>query len=206
MGSNGDHDVREIPRPVDVRGALVEILGRLDAVEGPRALIGGVALAIYGIERFTKDADLAVSVAQSGAAEKLLADADPRPLRIGGVSVASSSGVRIDLIDHRFKYRALFEEAIAAAVAEGPTASLGERTIPVVPLVYLIALKLAAGRPRDESDLEAILRQRDLDYRRAREVVAKHLGDFAARYLDRLARAAGRIDTPRDYDDGDPYT
>lgn len=204
MGSNGDRDVREVPRPIDVRSALAEALTRLAVVPGSRALIGGVALAVHGIERFTKDVDLAVTTRQSGEVESKLADADPRPLRIGGVSIATSTGVRIDLVDHRFKYRALFEEAIAAAAAEGPTATVGDRMIEVVPLPYLAAMKLAAGRPQDEADLDAILRTKELDYHRTRRIVEEHLGQFAADYLDRLARSASRTDAPREYGD-DPY-
>jgi len=202
---SGERDLREVPEPVDVRGALREAIDRLASIEGQRALIGGVALAIHGIERFTKDVDLAVTVQQAGAIEAAGGVADLRPLKIGGVSFATSSGVRVDLIDRRFEYRALFEEAIAVAQREGPSATVGDRRIPVVTLPHLVAMKLAAGRPKDESDLAAILAQSALDYARARQIVKQHLGDFAARYLDRLARTAGRDDMPEDYADTAPY-
>jgi hypothetical protein len=112
--------------------------------------------------------------------------------------------VRVDLIDRRFEYRALFEEAIAAAVSEGLRATVGAHRVPVVPLSYLVALKLAADRPQDEADLLALLPREDLDYRKARDVVYRHLGHFAARRLDRVARAAGRGDAPTDYENGTP--
>lgn len=47
------------------------------------------------------------------------------PLRIGGVSICTPSGVRADFINHRFLYRALFEELIEAAKREGPLMRVG---------------------------------------------------------------------------------
>lgn len=191
-----------MPRPVDTVGALAEAIRRLAAIEGDKALIGGVALSVYGIVRYTKDVDLAVSVAQSSAAEALFADADPQPLRIGGVSILTSSGVRVDLIDRRDRYGALYAEAIEAAHREGKRARAEDVEIPVVPLPYLVAIKMAADRPKDEADLDSMLRLPELDLARTRQIVEKHLGPFAAGRLDRLARAVGRSDAPKDYENG----
>lgn len=200
--SGDDREAVELPRPADVSGTLAEALSRLRAVPGPRALIGGVALALYGIERFTKDVDLAVTVAQSGAVATLLADADPRPLTIGGVSFATSTGLRVDLIDHRFQYRSLYEEAIEAAVESGPRVRAGDQEICAVSREYLLAMKMAADRPKDELDLAVMLEDPKLDYGSARAIVETHLGPFAARRLDRLARTAGRAEAPADYAEG----
>ena len=176
------------------------MLDRFEAPASERALIGGVALAVYGIERFTKDVDLAVTRRQSAAVETSLSDLDPRPLRIGGVSVATSHGVRIDFIDRRKNYEALFGAAIEAAQSESLRVQVGAHELAVVPLEYLVALKLVADRPQDEADLDRLLRLRPLNYRSARTLVEKYLGVFAAGRLDHLARAAGRVDAPRDYD------
>lgn len=200
--SGDDREPIELPRPADVSGTLAEALARLHPIVGPRALIGGVALAVYGIERYTKDVDLAVTVAQSGAVETQLADADPRPLTIGGVSIATSTGMRVDLTDHRFQYRALYEEAIDVAVKSGPKIRAGDQEICAVTREYLLAMKMAADRPKDELDLAAMLDDPELDYRRARAIVEQHLGPFAARRLDRLGRSAGRTEAPADYADG----
>ncbi|MCC7384189.1 MAG: hypothetical protein IT384_20260 [Deltaproteobacteria bacterium] len=107
----------------------------------------------------------------------------------------------MDLIDHRFKYRALYEEAIRAAHREGTPVEVGGAKLPVVPLHYLVAMKLIAGRPQDEADLDLLLKRADLDYTKSRGVVEAHAGEYAARALDRFARNAGRADAPRDYAD-----
>jgi len=199
------NDLREIPKPADISAALAEVVSKLEAAQGEIALIGGVALAIFGIERYTKDVDFAVTVGQCGRALDLFRDADPRPLRIGGVSVLTALGTRVDLIDRRFEYRRLFEAAIAAAVATGPRIRAGDKDVPVVPMSYLLALKMAADRAQDEADVQALLAKPELDYREARKIVHEHIGYFAARRLDRLARAVGRRDAPTDYENGDPY-
>ena len=186
-----------LPKPADIEGALEEVLERLGAVDG--ALIGGVALAVFGVERYTKDADLAVRQAESARATRDLADADPRPLRIGGVSVATSAGVRVDLIDRRVGLCDLYEEAIEAAHADGPRVRIGARVLPVAPLEYLVAMKMAADRPQDEADLERLISLDALDYRRCRAIVDRHLGFFATQRLDKRARMAGRSDAPEDY-------
>lgn len=72
----------------------------------------------------------------------------------------------------------------------------------MAPIHYLVALKLAADRSQDLADLEQLLAQGTVDYRRARAIVAQHLGPYAAQRLDKLARAQRRADVPADY--GDP--
>jgi hypothetical protein len=191
--------VLPLPRPVDVEAALEDAARILGELREDGALIGGVALAVFGIERFTKDVDLAVSVSTNGKLEPRVKDRDLQPLRIGGISIRAAAGVRVDFIDHRFEYRALYEEAIAAAKASGLEIQAGAVTIPVVPMVYLLAMKLGASRPLDERDVLALVAKPELDYPAAREIVRKHLGTYAARQLDRFARQAGRADAPKDY-------
>lgn len=188
-----------LPKAVDIEAALQETVRRLAPIAGPRALIGGVALAVYGIERYTKDIDFAITVDQAGAVQAALVDADPQPLRIGGVSIETSFGVRVDLIDHRFRYRSLYEAAIQAAMQEGPQVTLGELSIPTVPQIHLLALKMAAGRPKDDLDIDALLASDALDYRAARALVEQYLGPYAADRLDERARRAHRADAPKDY-------
>ncbi len=195
---SGRPPVVPLPEPIDAEGALAEALARLAGVED-LALIGGVTLAIHGWPRFTKGVDLAATVAATAEAERRYMGDETVPLRIGGLSVATRAGVRVDLIDRRFEYRALFEEAIAAARAEGPRTRAGAHEVAVVPKVYLAALKLLADRPQDEVDLGVLLADPTLDYRVARAIVARQLGAYAARRFDRLARAARRADAPDDY-------
>src|SRR5438094_6291123 len=86
------------------------------------ALIGGLALEAWGIPRATKDADFAVPVgAAESAAESLRAPGTAiRPLRIGGIGIRDHGrDLRIDLVDRRFHFSPLFQEAIREANTSG---------------------------------------------------------------------------------------
>jgi hypothetical protein len=94
----------------------------LETLGADFALIFGLALEAWGIPRATKDADFAVPV---GAAERA-ADAlrgpttEVRPMRIGGVGLRDiDRGLRIDLVDRRFHFSALFRDAIREAQSSG---------------------------------------------------------------------------------------
>jgi hypothetical protein len=195
--------IHELPKPIDVQRALDEALVRLRAIGGDYALIGGVALGVYGIERFTKGVNLAATTHSTAAAETALKDCDPRPLQIGGVSIATKMGVRVDLIDRRFEYRELFEEAILEAKKAGAVVKTEHAELPLVPLPYLAAMKLIADRPQDEVDLRSLLGLDRLDYRATRDIVLRFAGKYAAQRLDKLARSVGRGDAPADYAAGD---
>lgn len=190
---------KPLPKPVDTQAATTEALEALRSLSAEHALIGGLAIAYYGLERYTKDVDFVVGIETTIRATAQFQEKDPRPLRIGGVSIMTSSGVRVDFIDRREEYKELFEEALKAAIQYGPRATIGEYSVPVVPLPYLIALKQVAGRAQDEADLAFLLRQENLDYKSTRDIVYHHAGDFAARWLDKMARIAGRKDAPKDY-------
>lgn len=203
MTSDKPTIVHELPKPIDVQRALDEAIAKLRPLGGDYVLIGGVALGVYGIERYTKDVDLAATQKSTASAEAALLDCDPRPLRIGGISIATSTGVRVDLIDRRFEYRDLFEEAIKEAKARGAVVRTDHHEVPVVPLAYLVAMKLIADRPQDEVDLQSMLALETLNYRETRTVVERFLGRYAVQRLDKLARLVARKDAPPDYAAGD---
>jgi hypothetical protein len=192
-------EVRPFPKPIDAAGALTEALARLQPLGINTVLIGGVALAVYGIERYTKDVDLAITMKDLARVAPLLSHQDPRPLRIGGLSFLTSLGVRVDLIDRRVSYQALFEELISVANQRGLLTRLGDQEVRVAPLAYLVALKMIADRPQDELDLQRILLLQELDYALTRDIIQRHLGPYAAERLDKLARAAGRKEPPKEY-------
>jgi hypothetical protein len=163
------------------------------------ALIGGLALEAWGIPRATKDADFAVPV---GAAETAAAGlrgpaTEVRPLRIGGVGVRDHQrGLRIDLVDRRFHFTALFQEAIQEAAASGRKARVGATAVSLVSLEFLLAMKLVSGEPNDEIDARRILQRQQLRYGDARAIVERHLGVASANRLDAMAREAGRPEMP----------
>jgi hypothetical protein len=191
-------EIKDFHKPLDTKAALEEAVDKLSTL-GEYALIGGMAVYFYGLDRYTKDVDFAVSVETSGLAEEALKDLDLKPLRIGGISFLTTSGARADLIDHRFEYKALYEETLKAALTNGPRLRVADKLVPVVHLHYLVALKLISDRPKDEIDLNYLLAHPTLDYQLAREIVYRCVGPMPARHLDKLARLAGRLDTPKDY-------
>lgn len=156
----------------------------------------------FGLDRATKDVDFAVREDEGAAVERAAraAGLPVKPLRIGGFSVELPAG-RVDFIDRRHGPRSLFEEAVARAETARFTVEAEGVELLTVPLELLVALKMVGARPRDEADLDFLLALEALDYREARAIVVRHLGETVARYLDRAARLAGRSDAPRDYDD-----
>lgn len=137
------------------------------------ALIGGVAMGVYGSDRLTVDLDFVVDSIPP-------CFQDAAPLEIGGVQIKTAQGVEVDFVDRNDEYRALYREALAAA---RPHPGLGG--VRVVPAEFLAAMKLAVGREKDLGDLAFLLATPGvLDYAKTRKVVATHLGVYAARELD----------------------
>lgn len=153
--------------PAAIELALAAIAD-LSRARGARvALIGGCALQLYGSDRFTADVDVATS--------KPLADTG-RALSIGGRRI-KIAGVAVDAVERSDAYAPLYRAAIASAQA------LAGSPVRVATLPYLAAMKLAAGRGKDEQDLGFILAESGVDQKELRAVVRKHLGLYAAEEL-----------------------
>jgi len=164
------------------------------------ALIGGLALEAWGIPRATKDADFAVPVGVAEAAAEALRapTTEVRPLRIGGVGIRDSErGLRIDLVDRRFHFGPLFQDAIREASKSGRKARVGGRDVSLVSLEFLLAMKLVSGEPKDDIDVRRILQREELDYATARTIVESYLGAASANRLDAMAREVGRPEVSR---------
>ena len=119
-------------------------------------LVGGYALAVHAVPRFTKDLDvwieptpenaaLVITALRSfGAAMESLAEPDlARPGVVFQIGVPPN---RIDIITEVDGVS--FPDAWPARVAT----SYGDQTIPVIGRAHLIANKRAAGRPQDLVD------------------------------------------------------
>ena len=138
-------------------------------------LIGGAAMVHYGSDRRTTDVDFAATAplrrGQSIA---------PKGGVVIGKSFEEPGGVVVDWIVRRDEYSRLYEEAVKRAV---PT----DTGYSVVSPEYLVAMKLAANRPKDREDALWLLGQKGLVNRgQARGIVHRLLGgQFAAERLDR---------------------
>jgi len=116
-------------QPFDPGPSVAAAASALGAQGADFALIGGLALDAWGIPRATKDAGLAVPLGVAErAAEAMRGPAtEVRPLRIGGVGVRDGErGLRIDLVDRRFHFAALFRDAIQEARAADRRARVGD--------------------------------------------------------------------------------
>jgi hypothetical protein len=131
----------------------IESVGTLAEEHGiDWALIGGVAMSLYGSDRLTKDIDIIASdllpVPKSQIAGQL---------RQGGErynTPTDKKTVAVDWIIRRDEFKKLFDEALKEAVKIGG--------IPVLTPEWLVILKFIAGRFKDQEDAVFLLSRKDL--------------------------------------------
>ncbi|MEP7113281.1 MAG: nucleotidyl transferase AbiEii/AbiGii toxin family protein [Ilumatobacteraceae bacterium] len=145
--------------------ALRAIVADLRSQRVGFALVGGLAVSAWVEPRFTRDADLAISVEDDAQAEQLVAN-----LRTGGYSVLAIveleavgrlATVRLErdgaIVDLLFASSGIEPEIVAAAVR---TEILKGLTVPVASVGHLIAMKLLSSdrdrRPTDIADLQPL--------------------------------------------------
>jgi hypothetical protein len=173
--------------PQDSMRAGVEILKTAGV---PYALAGKLAVWTYVASRrqqYTKDVDFAVPY---GYSEQAAAAAEEMGYTVTKLSLGYSvrkGNLLIDFVDHHPHLTELFHAAVKAAEKE-----TGEGEMPVVPMEFLIAMKLAAGRQKDDFDVTALLKEVDeKEYQEVRRLVAEQLGYGMAARLDMIARSIG---------------
>ncbi len=163
--------------PARIEAALAQIAGAAARAGTHVALAGGCALQLYGSDRFTQDVDLLVD----GRVPGLRPRGD---LSFGGVRTVAENGVPVDLIARADQYAPLYADALTHAQPM--------RGVPVlvVTLPYLAAMKLAAGRDKDESDLAFVLCDTDVAWPAVRAVVKAYLGIYAVDELTSIRQVA----------------
>lgn len=185
---------------VDAERSADEGVAILEAAGVPYALAGYLAVVHYippSAERQTKASDFAVPYGYSDRAAKAAEEAgySIKRLGIGGYQL-SKPGVLIDLIDRHPRLHQLFADAVKAAQAEQPD----PESVPVVPLEYLITMKMVSGSGKDTQDVDYMLMEvADEDYPAIRETVDRYLGIAALERLDDLARSVGIASAGRRY-------
>src|ERR1035438_67800 len=187
-----------------VESALRRAVADLDALKVRWALIGGLAVSVRSVPRFTKDLDFAIAVANDSEAEDVvhqLRGCGYQPVqgreqeyveRLSGVRLErSGSDVIVDLL---FASSGIENEVITSATR---LEVLPQLSAPVATTGHLIALKTLAGRNQDLTDLGSLIpaaSTEDLDV--AREAVIHARGfnreqDVPAD-LDKLIAELGR--------------
>jgi len=144
------------------------------------AVVGGLAMQLYGSDRLTMDVDFIADQPLTGLKQR-------GKIAFGGAKLVSPDGAPVDWIVRNDAYRALYAEALGKAEKV-----LGQG-YSVVTLPYLAAMKMAARRPKDHLDLEEILMSGALragQARQARAIILRHLGEYAAEDFDDLVHHA----------------
>lgn len=151
---------------------LLETVKLIEQIDKNAVLVGGFALCLYGSSRLTSDIDTIVDRVPDGFE-------DATRLSFGGVR-ARIDGVPVDFIERDDDAEQLYREAHARALR-----------MPGVPLSvarpeYLLAMKMFAGRKKDEADIEWMLCKKIVDRPLAEQIVRKFLGVLAAKDLRQL--------------------
>ena len=147
-----------------VESALRRAIADLNAIKVQWSLIGGLAISVRSVSRFTKDLDFAVAVAGDLEAEDVvhrLRGRGYQPVevleqdyveRLSGVRLEhNSSDVVVDLL---FASSGIEGEVVASATR---VEVLPQLLAPVATTGHLIALKVLAGRNQDLTDLAALI-------------------------------------------------
>jgi hypothetical protein len=132
--------------------------------------VGGVALQLYGSDRLTKDVDFVAGSVFPGLV-------DEAPLSIGGIKGLTSKGTPVDILVGG-EYPSLYEETIDDARYSS------DLRVSVATVEHIMAMKLVAGRAKDEEDIKTILRLGALDVQRTRRIIREHVGKFAVGDFD----------------------
>lgn len=152
---------------IDLIETLRELVALFERLEAPYAVMGGLAVRVYGIPRPTHDIDFTLAVARAQlpdlyAALRGLGYAIPEPHesgwvdRVAGMPVVKarlyleSQGIDIDL----FLAESPFQEEL---LARRRREQIDDVEVSLISPEDLILLKLVSHRPRDMADIGDIL-------------------------------------------------
>lgn len=171
-------------------------------MDQPPVIAGALAMAAHGYRRETSDVDIVVPVVIGDASGDALEEA---ALSVG-LTVRAKHGfggldlraeeVRIDVLTLDRDMPALIPEAVAEAVESKRKTLLFGHSVYVVSLGHLIAMKLMAERKKDIADVVELIKVSieeshwNEDRWQVADVVKRHLGWYASRAVDDLAKTA----------------
>ncbi|MDQ3130440.1 MAG: nucleotidyltransferase [Acidobacteriota bacterium] len=131
------------------------------------ALVGGLAMALYGSDRNTKDIDI--------IADKLLPLQNQGLLKQGGERYfvnTDKKKIAVDWIVRSDEFKSLFQEALKDAVEIDD--------VPILTPEWLVVLKFIAGRFKDQEDAVFLLSRKGLVNRvLIKEHIVKNVGATA---------------------------
>lgn len=134
------------------------------------ALVGGLAMNVYGSDRLTKDIEIISSRRLPISSDKIAG-----PLKQGGeryVIQTKKRTANVDWIIRNDGFKKMFQEALAESVEISGT--------PVITPEWLVILKFIAGRFKDQEDAIFLLSRKGLVNRKIiKEKIVKHVGQLA---------------------------
>jgi len=147
---------------MNVFDELVSVVGALDAGAVEYALVGGLAVTVWGAPRATKDIDLLVrgeDVDRGKAAVRVLG------YTLEALPMEFSDGMQLQRVS-KVVDRALMtvdfilvDKNLEAVWASRQRRAIEGGELSVVSREALIAMKVAAGRPQDQADVVRLLEQ-----------------------------------------------
>lgn len=145
-----------------VHKTLRKIVGRLEQLNIPYAIVGGMAMFLHGFRRFTEDVDILVTAAGLAEIHQRLEGAGYLPPFAGSKNLRDTEhGVKVEFLvagqfpgDGKPKPIAFPDPAVAHVVQDG---------VHVLPIKDLVELKIASGmstpgRMRDLADVQDLIR------------------------------------------------
>lgn len=165
--------------------AIAEVTGTAGLEQISIALIGGLAMQLYGSDRLTTDVDF---VADRESESNFTLNHVSSIGSIGGVRGYTSTGVHVDVIVRTDVYADLYLDACQRArVHDG---------VRLVSREHLAAMKFLTRRPKDRLDLEFLVRTGRLSLATTFDFIFASAGQYAAEgfaeELDLIALRAAR--------------
>lgn len=167
-------------------------------------LIGRLAIWAWlsddaGRQAYTKDMDIAISKKDFPAILAYLADKPYkiRQLPIGGINVVSGEeGVCIDFIHRGSKewgdLSHLYDAAIEKSLTSNKTVDIGNVQFSIVPVEFLVVMKIATMERKDEDDAKRLLEHIDnISIDELRSMVKSYLGPLINARLENMLREIG---------------
>ena len=155
----------------------------------PWAVVGAVATRLYMPERMTRDLDVVVAASDGPEARRRFVAAgfiEQGALTIGGASWRTPQGEAVDVIEG---HDAWWAEALSQAQANRDAQGL-----PILPLHFLVLMKVRAGRVQDLADATRMLGHADEPSLERTRAVFDQWAPGDAEDLDSLIRL-GRLES-----------
>lgn len=151
-----------------------------------------------GRQELTKDIDIAIKRKDAAQLMSYLNKKKYKvqELSIGGVNITDiENNIKVDFIYRYSKewgdLSPLFEDAVTKSIEMNKEAAICGKTFLLVPVDYLIAMKIGTMERKDEDDAKRLLECIDLDIDMLRILVGKFLGPMGIVKLENLLREIG---------------